>query len=377
MKFVFLFILLVFLAGSCYVFARGWQLLPQSLAFKIAYSVLFASLWLSYPVAMLGKDSLPLPLIKWLAVLGSIFMVLVLYLILILLVIDLFRIVNHFLHFFPAFLTDNPLLVKRVTGGIVLGALTVLLLIGHYRFAHPVVEELELQVDKEANGRKELHVVAVSDIHLGFTIGKARLRQYVEQINSLKPDVIIISGDLIDVSPRPLEAYRMQEELRELQAPLGVYMVTGNHEYISGIEASKKFISKTGIRLLENAYASPDSTFIMAGQNDLTAPDRKSMRHILQEAPKDLPVIGLIHQPYDINLQDASDNRVDFLFCGHTHQGQVWPGNQIVKMLFKVPYGYDRKEQTHIFVSSGLGIWGPQFRIGTQSEIISVKMRFK
>lgn len=377
MKHFIVIFLLVFLSGSAYVFFRGWQLLPQSVLVRTLYSFVFVLLWAAYPVAMLGKESLPLPLVSWLSALGSVFLIVWMYLILILLAIDLVRVANYFLHFFPGFITENVLLTRRVTAGIIFLFLNVLLSIGHYRFCHPVVERLELKVDKEANGRKELHVVAVSDIHLGFTIGKERLKKYVRQINDLRPDVIVISGDLIDISARPLEANRMYEELRQLQAPLGVYMVNGNHEFISGIEGAVDFIDKTGIRLLENDHVLPDSTFIIAGQEDLSSRRSLAMSAILEGAPVDLPVIGLSHQPHDINLQGAVDARVDFLFCGHTHQGQVWPGNQIVKMLYKVPYGYAKMEQTHVVVSSGLGIWGPQFRIGTQSEIVSVKLQFR
>lgn len=304
-------------------------------------------------------------------------MLCLLYLVLALLIVDLTRILHYCFRFFPSFLTNNPQLTGRVTAGVLLLSLAVLLGTGHYRFNHPVTEKLDLKVEKVAKGRKELHIVAVSDIHLGFTIGKQHLKKYVRQINSLQPDLIVLSGDLIDMSVRPLEAYAMYEELSELHAPLGVYMVTGNHEYISGIEASRSFIRKTGIRLLENEWLMPDSTFVLAGQNDPSDPGSLPFGTILADAPKDLPVIALSHQPRDYHLNDAVESRVDFLFCGHTHQGQVWPGNQLVKKLFKIPYGYEQKEQTHIFVSSGLGLWGPQFRIGTQSEIVSVKLTFQ
>lgn len=377
MKHVMIIPLLLFLAGSIYVFCQGWQLLPQNIFIKLLYSVAFVSLWAAYPVAMIGKETLSLPLIKWLTVFGGVFMVVLMYLILILLAIDLVRLFNHFFSFFPGGITRDVLLTRRITAGVIFGFLVVLLSIGHYRFSHPVVERLDLKVNKKANGRKELHVVAVSDIHLGFTIGKERLKKYVEQINALQPDVIVLSGDLIDVSVRPLEEYKMYEELQQLRAPLGVYMVSGNHEYISGIEASRHFIGKTGIRLLNNECVLPDSTFVIAGQEDLSSPDYKTLSQIVKGVPADLPIIALCHQPYGVNIEAAVDEKIDFLFCGHTHQGQVWPGNLIVKNLFEIPYGYAKKGETHIFVSSGLGLWGPQFRIGTQSEVVSVKMQFE
>ncbi len=378
MKHVIIFPLLLFILGSVYLFVRGWQILPHNLLLRIVYTVLFLFLWSSYVIGMLGRNSLPIPLIQWLCFPGGTFMVVMMYLIFILLAVDLLRIANYFFHFFPAFITDNVVQAKYIATGVVALFLTIVLSIGYYRFCHPEVRTLEIDVDKPANGRKELHVVAISDVHLGFTITKDRLKQYVEKINALHPEVIVIAGDLIDVSTRPLEHYRMYEELQQLKAPLGVYMVTGNHEYISGIEQSLAFIEKTGIRLLQNeAVLVADSTFLVAGQADLSDPESKSMAYILKNAPEHLPVIGLSHQPYDVNLNGAVNSHVDLLLCGHTHEGQVWPGNLIVKKLFEVPYGYVRKENTHVYVSSGLGLWGPQFRIGTRSEIVSIRMKFK
>lgn len=377
MKWFLLFFLIILLAGGFYVFFRGWKIIPRNRYVKALYIFVFIVLCFSFPIGMAGRDTFPLPLVEWILFAGSIFMLVLLYLVLALLAIDLTRVLLHCFRFFRSWPNTKVLLARRLIAGVLLLSVSAILGVGYYRFSHPVVEYLELKTDKEANGRKELNIVAVSDIHLGFTIGRKHLAKYVDLINSLKPDLIVIAGDLIDTSLRPLEEHAMHEELQRLQAPLGVYMATGNHEYISGIEASKQFIHKTGIRLLENEFAVPDSTFVISGQNDLTDPDRLTLSTILADAPMQLPVIALTHQPHDSNLQDAADSKVDFLFCGHTHKGQIWPFSKLVEKLFKIPYGYEQKEQTHIFVSSGLGLWGPPFRIGTQSEVVSIKLTFR
>ncbi len=377
MKNIIFIPLLIFLAASIYVFVRGWQILPQNILLRIVYIISFLFLWSAYIIGMVGKESLPVPLVKWFCLLGGTFWVVIIYLVFILLAIDILRIINHFFHFFPSFITGNMMQAKWIVIGAVFLVIAVLLGTGYYRFSHPEVKKLELEIDKQVNGRKELNIVAVSDLHLGFTIGKKRLQEYIRQINDLHPDIVLIAGDLIDISARPLEKYKMYEDLQQLRAPLGVYMVTGNHEYISGIKNSLAFIEKTGIRLLQDEKVSPDSTFILVGQSDLTDPQSKTIPYILKDTLTDLPVICISHQPQTINLQGAVNSHVDFLFCGHTHLGQVWPGNKIVERMYEVPYGYKKIQETNVYVSSGLGIWGPQFRIGTQSELIQVKLKFQ
>ena len=374
----FILVALFFLLGCIYVYVRGWQLMPANTLVKVLYGILFFSSFFSFVIGMIGRNSLllPIPLIKWLSLWGGTFLVVLMYVLLVVICIDLLRLGNYLFHYFPDFITNNAMLTRRIAAGVILFGLTILLSIGYYRFTNPVVKHIELDIAKSANGRKELNLVAISDVHLGFTIGKERLKQYVNQINALNPELILISGDLIDSSLRPLEEYRMYEELKQLKAPLGVYMVTGNHEYISDIEKSLAFIEKAGIHLLENDYALPDSTFIIVGQKDLISNNQKPIAQILENAPTDLPILGMNHQPQNQSVDEAVMNNLDFFFCGHTHQGQVWPGNKIVKMLYEVPYGYVQKRNTHIYVSSGLGLWGPPFRIGSQSEIVAVKLKF-
>jgi predicted MPP superfamily phosphohydrolase len=325
---------------------------------------------------MLGKDVFPVSLLRFLSYPGSTWLAMMLYLLLALTAIDLIRAANSFLHFFPDFITENIYRTRLLTAGILIFILAVVLCAGHYRFLHPVVKTIEIKIDKYANGREQLDIVAVSDFHLGYMIDKNSLRKYVEKINALQPEIIVIAGDLIDFTTRPLEAQRMDEELRQLKAPLGVYMVTGNHEYISGIAAALRFIRKTNIRLLNDEYLLPDSTFVLVGQKDISSRESLPLKEILEQAPDGRPRIAIAHQPQPALLEDAERNGIDLLFCGHTHNGQLWPVNLIVKKLFPVAYGQASFNDMHLYVSGGLGLWGPQFRIGTQSEIVHFRLKF-
>ncbi len=377
MKYIIV-IILVYSVLNIYVFFRGWQVLPHNIYFKIIYICLSVLLASSFFMAMLGRSSLPLPVMKALMLTGSTWMLAFLYLFIILIAIDLFRILNHFFHIFPSFIQENKILSGQfIFITIILGLIT-LFSIGYHKFSHPVIKKLEINVDKFANGRKSLHIVAVSDVHLGFTIDKERLKKYVKQINSLNPEIILIAGDLIDIHTRPLEEQKMYEELLQLKAPLGVYMVPGNHEYISGQKASDAFIAKTGIRELKNEFVSPDSTFILIGQDDFSSGKQEMLGEILKKIDhKNLPLLCMNHQPHDKNMDDAFNNHIDLYICGHTHLGQVWPMSEIVKKTYRIPYGYKTEGDTHFYVSSGLGLWGPPYRLGTQSEIIDIKLNFK
>ena len=158
------------------------------------------------------------------------------------------------------------------------------------------------------------------------------------------------------------------EELAELKAPLGIYMVPGNHEYISGIRKSMQFINETPIRLLRDEIVTLPGGIQIIGRDDRSNTSRLSLQELAKNMDPAKPVILLDHQPYD--LSDTEKAGIDLQFSGHTHRGQVWPISLITDHLFDQSYGYRRWGNSHIYVSSGLSLWGPPFRIGTDSELV-------
>ena len=142
-------------------------------------------------------------------------------------------------------------------------------------------------------------------------------------INAQKPDLILIGGDLIDNSVVPLYEEKMMEELAELKAPLGIYMVPGNHEYISGIRKSMQFINETPIRLLRDEIVTLPGGIQIIGRDDRSNTSRLSLQELAKNMDPAKPVILLDHQPYD--LSDTEKAGIDLQFSGHTHRGQVWP----------------------------------------------------
>jgi predicted MPP superfamily phosphohydrolase len=134
------------------------------------------------------------------------------------------------------------------------------------------------------------------------------------------------------------------------------------------VDKCADFFQKAGIKLLRDSVALVDSTFYIVGRDDKTNPNRKPVKELLAGIDHSKPIILLDHQPY--NLQESVDNRIDLQFSGHTHEGQIWPFSLITKAIYENSHGFIKKGETNIYVSSGIGIWGGKFRIGTQSEFV-------
>ena len=152
-----------------------------------------------------------------------------------------------------------------------------------------------------------------------------------------------------------------------MKAPMGIYMVPGNHEYISGIEACESFVSGTRITLLRDSMAVLPGGLQLVGRDDRSNRNRLPLDTLLAGADMTRPVFVLDHQPYDLAQSDSLG--VDIQVSGHTHRGQIWPLNWLTDALYEQSHGSRKWPHSHIFVSSGLSLWGPPFRIGTRSDM--------
>lgn len=353
----------VYLAGNIYIFIRGAQaLVAQPFGVKMLLTVLFWSGALSFFVSMLTRNvKYPDILAHTLHEIGTGWLVFTLYMTLSLVAFDVFKLFN---------------------GGFKYGFyisfwLTLCLLsYGYYNYQHPNTEVINIVINKSVNNSQQvMKVVSISDIHLGYGTNKVQLKKYVDMINAQHPDLILIGGDLIDNSVTPLYAENMQEELSLLKASQGIYMVPGNHEYISGIKQSADFLRSTPIQLLRDTVITLPNGLQLAGRDDRYNSSRLSLQALAQNIDPTRPVILLDHQPYD--LRETEKAGIDLQFSGHTHRGQIWPINLVTDNLFEQSYGYKKWGNSHIYVSSGLSLWGPPFRIGTNSEMVVFNITFK
>ena len=223
---------------------------------------------------------------------------------------------------------------------------------------------------------KGFNIVQISDLHLGQMMTKQKLQQIVGQVNNLKPDLIAITGDLADGSVEKL----LQEAnpLKDLKAKKGVYFVTGNHEYYSGVEEWTDAIKKMGIKVLNNKnikIKKEDDYFYLAGVTDHEG-ERFGPKHAadfektFSGLKKDKKKILLAHQP--IAVQKASQYDTDLVLAGHTHGGQVWPFNYFVYLQQPYLKGFYDYQGTKLYVNQGTGCWGPPIRLGSKNEITQI-----
>jgi len=378
--FFFSLVLLIYAAINYYILRRGLAAIPEGSSLRtilvVSVIVLASAFVAGRFLERVSVNILSTTLI-WI---GSFWLAFMVYFLLQIVLIDLLRVLNHWFGIFPAFITNNPVRAREITAIVVLSITTLIVAVGHINTWFPAVRNLELKIDKPAGKLKELNIVALSDIHLGTTIEKRHLSVLVKKVNALKPDIILIPGDIIDEDIAPVINNNVGGILKEFKAKYGVYAVTGNHEYIGGVGKAKKYLNEHNVKLLNDTVVLVDSSFYLVGREDLTMKQftrksRKELNEIMGDVDKNLPIILLDHQPFKLNV--AVENGVDLQLSGHTHHGQLWPFNYITDMVYEVSWGYKLLENTHVYVSSGAGGWGPPIRTVNRPEIISIKLLFK
>ena len=358
-----LFTILPLLAIT-YISWHVWCLLPFSWIWKTLVIILMAgSFLLMFAGIWRSTDQMPMPLAVTVYEIGTSSIFILLYLFMLFLLLDLGRL----LRIFPSTLLYNNV---WTAGGIAV-FMFCLFLYGHLHYKNKYRQEVTLTSGKIT---KPVKLVMMSDLHLGYHNRREELHRWIDMINAEQPDLILIAGDIIDGSMRPLKEERMYEEFRRLKAP--IYACIGNHEFYSGEPGAKQFYRDAGIHLLQDSIAVVGDLCII-GRDDRTNIHRKSLGKIMAEnsslTSHSSFLILLDHQPY--HLEQAERQHIDFQFSGHTHHGQVWPISWITESIYECAFGAYKKGHTDYYISSGLGIWGGKFRIGTRSEYVVVTIK--
>ena len=361
--------LLLYLAGNLYIFLRLWQALPchhPLLKWGIITggTLLATSILLAFLLSSILSTSLAGILYS----LGTTWIFIFLYLLLATLARDLFLWIDDRVHLLPDF-PSKPRVTYLVATAIVVAAL----LGGHACYLLKKRVELTVDTGKLPPG-ESIKLVLVSDLHLGHNTGARELARWVDLVNAEYPDVILIAGDIIDSDPRPLEESRAWEWLQRLEARWGVYACPGNHEYIANIDRSLRLLRQAGIRVLRDTVINVAGAFLLVGRDDRQNPRRASLQELTRDLDRDaLPVVLLDHQPF--HLREAVASGVDLQLSGHTHHGQVWPINWITDHVFELAHGYKQDGRAHFYVTSGIGLWGGKFRVGTRSEYVVIHLK--
>ena len=238
-----------------------------------------------------------------------------------------------------------------------------------------VVQRVRVPLAKLPESASGYSIVQLTDVHIGPTIGRGFLEDVVRRANELAPDMIVITGDLVDGSVEELGA--LVEPLRSLKARDGVFFVTGNHEYYSGADSWIAHRGTLGGRVLRNERVAIRDAFELAGVDDASA--ARMLPHHGEDVPKAAagrdpgrPLVLLAHQPKSVPR--AAEHGVDLQLSGHVHGGQMVPFNWLARLDQPLIDGLHRVGETWLYVSTGTGYWGPPMRVGSTAEITHIEL---
>ncbi|MCF8369855.1 MAG: metallophosphoesterase [Bacteroidales bacterium] len=373
----FSIVITVFSLLSFYIYSRGVQAFPAGTSGRFWFRTVFIFLSASYIIARVLERLWLSPVSDAFTWIGSFWLGAFFYFLIIVLAIDIVRLLNQVIPAIPDYF-KTPAGITILFWSAV-GLVSLLLIGGHINARNPRLKTVEVQIPKKVEGMNELTIAFASDLHLGTLIGPRRTKHLVERINDMKADIILLGGDIVDEDLAPVIRNNLGNNLERLTSKYGVFGITGNHEYIGGASEAVKYLTEHGITMVRDTSLLIDNKFYIVGREDhdgqrFGSKGRKSVNEIMQGLNRNKPIILLDHQPFE--LDEKAREGADLTMSGHTHHGQLWPLNYITKAIFEVSWGYKLKGNTHVYVSSGAGGWGPPIRIGNRPEIVKIKMRF-
>jgi len=374
----FSIVLTIYTLVNFYIFKRVWPGLTGTGIYRTIFLYSFIFLVLAYPLGRLAENFTRNVATDFLVIVGSFYLGMMVYSFLVILIIDILRLFNHFFAIFPAFITRSS---QKTTHLVTLGGLLLVFLMVFFGYVNTLflrVRTFPIEIKKSAGELKELKLVMVSDVHLGTVIRSGRLEKIVDKINGLHPDIVLLPGDIVDEDVTSVAEQNMARILKKLNTRFGVFACTGNHEYFGGVEAAVSYMNQGGITVLQDSVIKVADAFYIAGRKDLMserlADGRKSLDWILRDVDKSRPIILMDHQPY--HLEVPRQNGVDLQVSGHTHHGQLFPFNYITRMIYDLSWGYAKIEDTHYYVSCGVGTWGPPIKTNSYPEVVQLKLKF-
>lgn len=283
----------------------------------------------------------------------------------------------------------------RITGGIIFAAVLLVSVYGICHASHIKKTSYEVSIAKSAPISK-LKIALVADLHLGGSIGLKQMQRMKDVIDTIRPDLVVFAGDIFD---NDFNAIQNPEEIATLLASIdstyGSFACWGNHDidelilagftFDSGSDAIRsdprmdQFLKDSGITLLQDETLLIDHAFYLIGRLDASCKKksgiiRRSAKELIAALHPERPVIVIDHQPSDLEALAAA--RADLVLSGHTHDGQLFPGNLTTRIGWKNSCGMICIQDMTSIVTSGVGVWGPAMRIGTDSEVAEITVRF-
>ncbi len=242
----------------------------------------------------------------------------------------------------------------------------------------PIVRDYEIGIPNLPGQYDGMTMVVLSDLHVGNLLDEKWLRGRVNQVNALKPDVVLLLGDLFEGDSPGERKKSMIQLFRNISAPLGVWGVTGNHESHGGLDSTIQFLEDAGVHMLRNHWNELEPGLILAGIDDRNehfrnADTSSQIERALAGIPAQTTTIFLSHRP--LNAEQAANSGVRLMLSGHTHGGQLWPFTYISGLANPLLAGKYIINGMPVIVSRGTGTWGPRMRLWYPGEILRVVLR--
>ncbi len=366
-----LYITLGYFIPTVYLFIRIWHLFITK-GYQVFYGIVFIAIAAIAPLARYwssGPDSLR----EILNMVSGYLVPFILYLFLTLLIFDLFLLLNLAFKVLPR--TTRKSFRFRLYTFMGLIFLSIVIVIGGAVNINTIRgSHYQIEIPKKQSDVDSLRIAFVADLHIDKHLKLSFIKQYVDKVNALNPDIVLYGGDIVEGRWDENVSDPIIETLKTVKAKYGTYGILGNHEYY-GSENPGQLYPRMDISLLHEKVIKVGQSFYLAGRDDDHAEHRKSLEELLQHTPDDLPVIVMDHRP--TQLQEASRTKADIQFSGHTHNGQMFPINLFLKRMYELSWGYKKIRDTHFFVTSGLRLWGPPVKTAGKSEIMVVDVKMK
>ena len=368
----FFYVTLAYTIPNIYVFFRINHLFIGK-GYKLWYTLIYILLAAIYPLSRYLPDNEMSLAMQILDTVSGYLLPFYLYLFLSVFVYDLFLLLN-FLFKWVSVKTRKSFRYRFSTLSVLIFLAVVVVVGGVINLNNTQVSHYKITVPRKSSNLDKLRVAFVADFHIHSGLPVSFVEKYVEKVNNLNPDLMFYGGDIVDDRKVHPELERITGLFRTIKSRFGVFGVLGNHEFYRG-HADGAFFKQAGIVLLNDSLATIGQSFIVAGRFDEHFRNRKSVEEILGNNLPQLPVLMMDHRP--TSFDEVIQFSVDAHFSGHTHNGQLFPINFIIKNMYELAWGYMKKKDTHFFVTSGLRLWGPPVKTAGKSEIMVVDFTFE
>ncbi len=368
--------LLIYFLANFYLYTKGYGAFPVLQRNRLRYATVFFFLAAIFIFAKVLESRHSSVITDALNIIGGFWLAFMLYGFLFFLLADILLLIFRITGIIPH---ENILLYRKISFLVIISVISLLIIVGFINAIIPVVKEYDITINKNAGEVKNLRIAAVSDIHLGSIIRKRSMRKLSEILQTLKPDLVLLLGDIVDGELGPVLRDDLLQYFVCPKCEHGMLAISGNHEFIGGASRTIPYIKSKGIPLLMDEIHTLKGGIQFIGRIDrdgsrFYGKQRLKLSELMAATDSTKPLILLDHQP--VNYNETVKYGIDLELSGHTHNGQMWPLNYVTSMIFELSYGYLKKGNTHFIVSSGYGLWGPRVRLGSRSEVLLINIKF-